>query len=156
MHRLGRVPRLPPGPGGAGAIRGGRRLTVPQSRRKLEDTTMDAKGFVVLPGEAPVLAMATPGRSAALMLQSEATAESVMMFQETVPVGTAGGPYHLHHASHDVIYVLSGGITCKIGGRGAGGGARASASSPPWPPHAWKDTAGENPRAPFIYIPARG
>ncbi len=31
---------------------------------------MDAKGFVVLPGEAPVLAMSAPGRSAALMLRS--------------------------------------------------------------------------------------
>ena len=44
---------------------------------------MDTKGFVVPPGEAPVLEMSAPGRSAALMLQSEATAESVMMFEET-------------------------------------------------------------------------
>src|SRR5712691_6617778 len=111
MHRLRRLPRLLPGAGRAGAVRGGRRLTVPPSRRKPEDKAMDTKGVVVLPGDAPLLQMSTPGRSAALVLQSEATAESVMMFEETVPVGTAGGPYHLHHDSDEVIYVLSGEIT---------------------------------------------
>ncbi len=115
---------------------------------------MDAKGFVVLPGEAPVLAMATPGRSAALMLQSEATAESVMMFQETVPVGTAGGPYHLHHDSDEVIYVLSGEITCKIGDRVAVGGAGTSAFIPRGVAHAWKNTGGETARILFMYTPA--
>jgi hypothetical protein len=46
---------------------------------------MDMKGFVVPPGQAPVLEMSKTGRSVALMLQSEATAESVMMFEETAP-----------------------------------------------------------------------
>jgi hypothetical protein len=81
-------------------------MTVPRSRRKLEDKPMNANGFVVLPGQAPVLQMSMPGRSAALMLQSEATAESVMMFEETVPPGTAGGPFHLHRDSDEVMYVL--------------------------------------------------
>jgi mannose-6-phosphate isomerase-like protein (cupin superfamily) len=75
---------------------------------------MDMKGFVVPPGQAPVLEMSKTGRSVALMLQSEATAESVMMFEETAPAGTTTG-VHIHHDSDEVMYVLSGEITCKIG-----------------------------------------
>ena len=45
---------------------------------------MDAKGFVVSPGQGPVWKMA-PGRSATLKLQSGKTAESMMMFEEVAP-----------------------------------------------------------------------
>jgi uncharacterized cupin superfamily protein len=116
--------------------------------------TMDAKGFVVLPGEAPVLAMSAPGRSATLMLQSEATAESVMMFEETVPPGTAGGPFHLHHDSDEVMYVLSGEVTCKIGDRVTVGGPGTSAFIPRGVAHAWKNTGAETGRILFMYTPA--
>jgi mannose-6-phosphate isomerase-like protein (cupin superfamily) len=116
--------------------------------------TMDAKGFVVLPGQAPVLAMSTQGRSAALMLQSEATAESVMMFEETVPAGTAGGPLHLHRDSDEVMYVLSGEITCKIGDRVTVGGPGTCAFIPRGVAHAWKNTGGETARILFMYTPA--
>src|SRR6266581_1475988 len=116
---------------------------------------MEAKGFVVLPGEAPVLAMATQGRSARLMLQSEATAESVMMFEETVPAGTAAGPYHLHHDSDEVIYVLSGEVTSKIGDKVTVGGPGTCAFIPRGVPHAWKSTGAETGRVLFLYTPAR-
>jgi mannose-6-phosphate isomerase-like protein (cupin superfamily) len=116
--------------------------------------TMDQKGFVVLPGEAPVLAMSAPGRSAALMLQSEATAESVMMFEETVPAGTAGGPFHLHRDSDEVMYVLSGEITCKIGDRVTVGGPGTCAFMPRGTAHAWKNTGSETARILFMYTPA--
>ncbi len=115
---------------------------------------MDAEGFVVLPGEAPVFKMAMPGRSAALMLQSEATAESVMMFEETVPVGTAAGPFHLHHDSDEVIYVISGEITCKIGDKVTVGGPGTCAFIPRGVAHAWKNTGGETLRVLFMYTPA--
>jgi quercetin dioxygenase-like cupin family protein len=115
--------------------------------------TMD-KGFVVLPGQAPVLEMAAPGRSATLMLQSEATAESVMMFEEAVPAGTAAGPFHLHHDSDEVIYVLRGEITFKIGDRVAVGGPGTSAFIPRGVAHAWKNTGVETARVLFMYTPA--
>lgn len=115
---------------------------------------MDAKGFVVLPGQAPVLEMSTPGRSATLMLQSDATAENVMMFEETVPVGTAGGPFHLHSDSDEVVYVLSGEITFKIGDRVTVGGRGTSAFMPRGVAHAWKNTGAETARILFMYTPA--
>jgi quercetin dioxygenase-like cupin family protein len=115
---------------------------------------MDANGFVVLPGEAPVLEMSTPGRSATLMLQSDATAENIMMFEETVPAGTAGGPFHLHRDSDEVVYVLRGEITFKIGDRVTVGGAGTSAFMPRGVAHAWKNTGAETARILFLYTPA--
>jgi quercetin dioxygenase-like cupin family protein len=115
---------------------------------------MEAKGFVVLPGQAPVWEMSATGRSAALMLQSEATAESVMMFEETAPAGTTTG-FHIHHDSDEVMYVLSGEITCKIGDQVTVGGPGTCAFMPRGVPHAWKNTGVETARALFIYTPAR-
>ena len=115
---------------------------------------MGAQGFVILPGAAPVLEMSALGRSAALMLQSEATAESVMVFEETVPAGTAAGPFHLHHNSDEVIYVVSGEITCKIGDQVTVGGSGTCAFIPRGLAHAWKNTGAETARILFMYTPA--
>jgi hypothetical protein len=48
---------------------------------------MEAKGFVVPPGQGRVWEMAA-GRSSALKLLGGETGESVMMFEETAPSGT--------------------------------------------------------------------
>src|SRR5882757_1685596 len=53
-----------------------------------EQKNMEAKGFVVPPGGGAVWDM-EPGRSAALKLLGGQTAESVMLFEETAPPGTA-------------------------------------------------------------------
>jgi quercetin dioxygenase-like cupin family protein len=74
---------------------------------------MDAKGFVVPPGQGPVWHMA-PGRSATLKLLSGETDESVMIFEETVPPSTTTG-FHIHHNSDEIAYVLSSEFTFKIG-----------------------------------------
>ncbi len=95
---------------------------------------MGAKGFVVLPGQEPVWNMA-PGRSAALKMQSRETDESLMMFEETAPAGTAT-PLHLHHDSDEATYVLSGEITFKIGGETMVGGPGTCAFMPRGVAHA--------------------
>ena len=74
---------------------------------------MEAKGFVVPPGGGAVWDM-EPGRSAALKLLGGQTAESVMLFEETAPTGTATD-LHLHHDSDEVAYVMRGEVTCLIG-----------------------------------------
>lgn len=113
---------------------------------------MDAKGFVVRSGEGPVWAMA-PGRSSALKLLSAQTGESVMMFEETAPAGTAT-TLHLHHESDEVAYVLSGEITFKIGDSISIGGPGACAFMPRGVAHAWKNTGAEAARVLFLYTPA--
>ena len=67
---------------------------------------METRGFVVPPGGGKRLDMA-PGRFSALKLLGGETADSIMMFEETAPVGSET-TYHLHHDSEEVAYVLAG------------------------------------------------
>ncbi len=110
---------------------------------------MEAKGFVVPPGGGAVWDM-EPGRSAALKLVGGQTAESVMLFEETAPPGTATD-FHLHHDSDEVAYVLSGEITFLIGDKVTVGGPGSCAFMPRTVPHAWKSTGAETGRVLFLY-----
>jgi len=98
--------------------------------------------------------MAAPGRSATLKLLSGQTAESVMLFEKTVPPGTPSWLFHLHHDSDEVAYVLSGEITFKIGDEVTVGGPGSCAFMPRGVPHAWKNTGAETGRVLFLYTPA--
>ena len=109
-------------------------------------------GVTTLPGQEPVWHMA-PGRAAALKLQSVQTGESVIVFEEVVPAGT-DTPLHLHHNSDEVMYVLSGEFTFKIGEQVTSGGAGTCAFMPRGIAHAWKNSGGETGRALFMYTPA--
>ena len=113
---------------------------------------MKPKGLVIQPGQGPVRESAE-GRSVALKLLSGETAESVMVFEETAPSGTATG-YHLHHKSDEIAYVLSGEITFKIGDQVTVGGPGTCAFMPRGIPHAWKSTGAETGRILFSYTPA--
>src|ERR1700752_3011132 len=112
---------------------------------------MEAKGFVVPPGQGRVWEMAA-GRSSALKLLGGETGESVMMFEETAPPGTET-TYHLHHGSDEVAYVLSGEITFKVGDEVSIGGPRACCFMPRDVPHAWKNTGRDTARVLFLYTP---
>src|SRR5260370_32986801 len=113
---------------------------------------MEAKGFVVPPGQERVWEMAA-GRSSALKLLSGETGESVMMFEEAAPAGTQT-TYHLHHDSDEVAYVLAGEITFKIGEEVTVGGPGTCAFMPRGLAHAWKNSGAETARVLFLYTPA--
>src|SRR5437588_12493025 len=113
----------------------------------------DSQGIVVPPGEGAVLDM-SPGRAAALKLQSGETGDSIMVFEEAAPAGTATS-YHIHHNSDEVAYVLSGEITFKIGDTVTVGGPGACAFMPRGVPHAWKSTGADTGRVLFVYTPAK-
>src|SRR5947208_3855074 len=112
----------------------------------------DSQGIVVPPGEGAVLDM-SPGRAAALKLQSGETGESIMVFEEAAPAGTATS-YHIHHNSDEVAYVLSGEITFKIGDTVTVGGPGACAFMPRGIQHAWKNSGTETAHVLFLYTPA--
>ena len=112
---------------------------------------MAAKGLVVHPGQGAVWNM-SPGRSAALKLQNAQTAESVMAFEETAPAGT-DTTFHLHYDSDELIYVLSGDFTFKIGDQVAIGGPGTCAFIPRGVAHAWRNTGVEPGRALFLSTP---
>ena len=112
-----------------------------------------AKGFVVPAGGAKHFASPTPGRSFALKLLGRDTGESIMMFEETVPVGTKS-LYHLHHESDEVAWVLAGEITFKTGDEVTVCGPGTCAYIPRHSPHAWKSTSSETGRLLFLCAPA--
>ena len=111
-----------------------------------------AKGFVVAAGGGKRLDSPAPGRFFDLKLLGRETGESVMMFEETLPAGTAS-LYHLHRDSDEVAYVLSGEISFKIGDEVTVGGPGTCAFMPRGVPHAWKVTGTDTARALFLYTP---
>jgi len=111
---------------------------------------MDAQGIVVPPGQDPV----SPGRSFALKLRGGETGNSIMMFEEIVPVGTKS-TFHLHRDSDEVAYVLAGEITFMIGDEVTVGGPGTCAFMPRGVRHAWKSTGAETGKMLFLYTPAR-
>ncbi len=112
-----------------------------------------AKGFVVPAGGGRNFDSPTPGRSFALKLLGRETDQSIMMFEETLPAGTAS-LFHLHRDSDEVAWVLAGEFTFKIGDEVAVGGPGACAFMPRGIPHAWKNTGSETGRVLFLYTPA--
>ena len=113
---------------------------------------MNPNGLVMASGEGAVWSM-EPGRKSVLKLQNRDTEQSVMMFEETAPVGTVT-PMHLHHDSDEVAYVLSGEITFKIGDQVTVGGPGTCAFLPRTVRHAWKNSGAEAARVLFLYTPA--
>jgi quercetin dioxygenase-like cupin family protein len=120
----------------------------------MKDSTMTAAtGFVVEAGGGKHFNSPTPGRFFDLKLLGGETGESIMMFEETLPAGTAS-LYHLHRGSDEIAWVLAGEITFKIGDEVTVGGAGTCAFMPRDVPHAWKNTGGEPGRVLFLYTPA--
>src|SRR5271157_722465 len=122
--------------------------------RHREDTDMTAtKGFVVPAGGGKHFDSPTPGRSFAMKLLGRETNESIMMFEETLPAGTAS-LHHLHHDSDEVAWVLAGEFSFMIGETVTVGGPGTCAFMPRDVPHAWKNTGSETGRILFLYTPA--
>jgi quercetin dioxygenase-like cupin family protein len=114
---------------------------------------MGTQGIVVQPGQG-LVANYAPGRSIVLKLRCDETDGSIMMFEETVPVGTKS-TLHFHHDSDEVAYILSGEITFLIGDDVTVGGPGTSAFMPRGIRHAWKSTGAEAGRVLFLYTPAK-
>jgi quercetin dioxygenase-like cupin family protein len=112
-----------------------------------------AEGFVVPAGGGKHFDSPTPGRSFTMKLLGRETNESIMMFGETLPAGTAS-ILHLHHDSDEVAWVLDGEFTFMIGDAVTVGGPGTCAFMPRDTSHAWKNTGSETGRVLFLYTPA--
>ena len=129
-------------------------VAVRDGRDTRGDASMNtSKGFVVPAGGGKHLDMSAPGRFAALKLLGDETNGSIMLFEETLPVGTKS-LFHRHSDSDEVAWVLAGEITFKIGDEVSVGGPGTCAFFPRDVPHAWKSTGRESGRVLFLYIPA--
>src|SRR5260370_26883866 len=125
----------------------------PHSATGKETNMSTTKSFVVSAGGGKALDMTAPGRFAALKLLGHETNESIMLFEETAPVGTKS-LFHPHRDSDEVAWVLAGEITFKIGDDVIVGGPGTCAFFPRNVPHAWKNTGSETRRVLFLYTPA--
>jgi quercetin dioxygenase-like cupin family protein len=112
------------------------------------------KGFIVPSGGGKRLDSPSPGRFFDLKLLDHETGGSIMMFEETLPAGTAS-LFHLHHDSDEVAWVLAGEISFRIGDEVTAGGPGTCAFMPRDVPHAWKNTGAETGRVLFLYTPAK-
>ena len=98
-----------------------------------------ATSFVVPAGGGKHLDMSAPGRFADLKLLREQTADSIMLFEESLPAGTKS-TFHLHHHSDEVAWVLEGEMTFRIGDDVSVGGPGTCAFLVRNVPHAWKNS----------------
>ncbi len=112
----------------------------------------NAHGVIVTPEQGVVWEM-EPGRPTTFKLLSEQTGDSIAVFEEVVPAG-AGTPLHIHPASDEVIYVLAGEFTVRIGEQVTSVSAGAYVFIPRGTVHAWKNSGGEAGRASFTFAPA--
>jgi len=112
------------------------------------------QGYIVAPEQGPVWEMEV-GRPTTFKLLSEQTGGSVAVFEEVVPVGS-GTPLHMHHTSDEVIHVLAGEFTFRLGEQVANVGAGSWVFIPRGTAHAWKNRGDEAGRACYIFTPADG
>jgi quercetin dioxygenase-like cupin family protein len=113
---------------------------------------MDTQGLIIFPGQGPVWDMEA-GRPTTFKLLSDQTQGSIAIFEEIVPVG-GGTPLHIHPGSDEVIHILSGEFTFKIGAQVTKAGADTWVFIPRGTAHAWKNTGSEAGRAFYIFTPA--
>jgi quercetin dioxygenase-like cupin family protein len=96
-----------------------------------------------------------PGRPTTFKLLSEQTSGSVSVLEELVPVG-AGTPLHIHHTSDEIIFLLAGELTIRLGIRVSTIGAGTWVFIPKGTAHGWKNMSKTPVRAAFVFTPADG
>ena len=109
-------------------------------------------GRIVAPGAGPVWDM-EPGRPTTFKLISEETGGSAAVFEESVPVG-AGTPLHIHHASDELIHLLTGELTLKLGSRTTSIASGTWVFIPRGTPHGWRNSGTMTAHASFVFTPA--
>ena len=94
------------------------------------------------------------GRPTTFKLLSEQTEGSISVFEEIVPIG-GGTPFHIHPDSDEVIHILAGDFTFKLGDQLTKAGAESWVFIPRGTAHAWKNTGSEAGHAFYIFTPAQ-
>src|SRR5688572_18080397 len=109
-------------------------------------------GRIVAPNAGSVWDM-EPGRPTTFKLIGEDTGGSAAVFEESVPVG-AGTPLHIHHASDEIIHLLAGQLTLKLGPRTTHIDSGTWVFIPRGTAHGWRNTGNTPAHAAFVFTPA--
>jgi quercetin dioxygenase-like cupin family protein len=129
-------------------------MNIPGSIRAVDSMSANPKGYAVTSTEGPSWDM-EPGRPAVFKLLSAATGDKIAVFEEVVPPGQ-GTPLHIHRTSDEVIYVLSGEFTFRLGDDQKQLTAGAWVFIPLGSVHGWRNSGTEDGRVFFIFTPGLG
>jgi quercetin dioxygenase-like cupin family protein len=116
--------------------------------------TTTSNGYVVASSEGPVWDM-VPGRPVSLKLLCDQTGGNIAVFEEVVPPGI-GTSLHIHRTSDEVIHILSGEFTVRLGERSQRVAAGAWIFIPRGSAHGWRNSGPEAGQAFFIFTPGDG
>ena len=111
-------------------------------------------GFIVASHEGPTWDMEV-GRPAVFKLLSDRTGGKIAVFEEIVPSGM-GTPLHIHHTADEVIYVVSGEFSVRLGETTRTASAGSWIFIPLGSVHGWRNASPENGRVFFIFAPGAG
>src|SRR5882724_7325372 len=114
------------------------------------------EGCIVSAEQGPIWQM-EPGdkRPMTFKLLSEQTGGSISAFEETVPTG-AGTPLHIHHTSDEVIHLLAGELTIKLGTQRSTINAGAWVFIPRGTTHGWRNRGKAAAQAAYVFTPSDG
>ena len=113
-----------------------------------------AKGRIVSATEALNWDM-SPGRTVSHKLMSEHTGDLLSIFEETAPIG-AGTPLHIHRTSDEVIHLIEGQLTVKLGDEVKTIGPGTWIFIPRGTTHGWRNTGTVPARASYTFTPSDG
>ena len=113
-----------------------------------------AKGHIVSATEALNWDM-SPGRTVSHKLMSEHTGDLLSIFEETAPIG-AGTPLHIHRTSDEVIHLIEGQLTVKLGDEVKTIGPGTWIFIPRGTTHGWRNTGTVAARASYTFTPSDG
>jgi quercetin dioxygenase-like cupin family protein len=114
------------------------------------------QGFIVPAKQGPVWEMEPGGkRPMTFKLLREQTGGSISVFEESVPIG-AGTPLHIHHTSDEIIHLLAGELTIKLGTQRSTINAGAWVFIPRGTSHGWRNRGGAPVQASYVFTPSDG
>lgn len=116
--------------------------------------TGGSEGYAVAAHEGAAWDM-QQGRPTVFKLLAEQTGGRIAVFEEVVPPG-AGTALHLHRTSDEVLHILSGEFTVRLGAVSQRVSAGAWVFVPRGTVHGWRNTGGGDGRAFFIFTPGDG
>ncbi len=122
----------------------------------IEGQAQTTRGLVVSAHQGLVWEM-EPGNKRPMIFKflSDQTAGNVSVFEESVPVD-AGTPLHIHHTSDELIHLLEGELTLKLGTQLSTVHAGAWIFIPRGTTHGWRNRGKAPLRAAYVFTPSNG
>jgi quercetin dioxygenase-like cupin family protein len=111
-------------------------------------------GFIVASHEGPTWDMEV-GRPTIFKLLSDQSGGKIAIFEEVVPPGM-GTPLHSHRTADEVIYIVSGEFSVRLGEVSRAASAGSWIFIPLGLAHGWRNCGSDEGRAFFIFTPGAG